>query len=140
MDNPITFKLQLPAEHRHLNVAGACVAAILERQPALNEPENVIYNVQLALQEACANIVNHAYSGQPGQIIDIAFELEVSPVCLGISLRDTGRSFNPDTVAEPDLNEVSDGGYSLFLMKQLMDEITYTPLSSGNHWYLVKNL
>ncbi len=139
-NNPATVRLELPAEHRYLNIAGACAAALLERQPALSDPEILTYNVQLALQEACTNIVDHAYNLQAGAMFAITFSLHDTPARLIVDLHDTGQSFNPEAVSAPNLDEPAEGGYGMFLIRELMDDISYSTLPDGNHLQLVKNL
>ena len=133
------FQLDLPAELRYLHVIGACLGAILERVEGIEEPEILRYNMELAVQETCTNIVEHAYAGQDGGRIHVQFTLNHTPRNLTVDIRDTGRSFNPDLVTEPDLDTVQYRGYGLFLIKELMDQATYVPGPTGNHWQLVKN-
>ena len=134
------IQLELPANHKYLNILSACLSALLERVEGLVEPTMLIYSVQLALQEACANIVDHAYSGQTGGRIEVTFTIEPFPRRLTIDLHDTGQPFEPEAVPAPDLDEVQVHGYGLFLMRTLLDEATYQSLPGHNYWHLVKNL
>jgi serine/threonine-protein kinase RsbW len=118
---------------------GACLGAMLERVEEIEEPEILRYNVELAVQEACTNIVEHAYAGQDGGRVHVQFTLSRLPRRLTVDIRDTGKSFDPDLVAEPDLDTIQYRGYGLFLIKELMDQATYHPGPTGNHWCLVKN-
>jgi serine/threonine-protein kinase RsbW len=136
---PTVIRLELPAEHRYLNVVGACAAALLARAPGLQEADIVNYNVELALQEACSNLVDHAYAGQPGRIV-IEFGYTEGDRQLTVDLYDTGRPFDPQTAPEPALDGVQVRGYGLFLIRNLMDEVSYEAEGGRNHWRLVKNL
>jgi serine/threonine-protein kinase RsbW len=136
---PVLVRLEIPAEHRHLNVVGACVTALLAHAPGLKEAEILNYNVELALQEACSNIVDHAYAGQPGRIV-IQFDYAEAARQLTVDLYDSGRAFDPDAVPGPDLEDVQVHGYGLFLVRSLMDEVSYESSPDGNHWRLVKKL
>jgi anti-sigma regulatory factor (Ser/Thr protein kinase) len=131
MPKPVT--LTIPADFAYLHIAGAAVAALLE-----HDPEDVAYNVQLALQEACTNIVRHAYAGQPDGLITITMTRH--PQRLTVELTDTGTCFDPSTVDPPDLDQPQEGGYGLFLMYTLMDDISYHPEAAGNTWRLTKLL
>jgi len=139
MNLPDSFQLDLPADLRYLNVVGACLGAILERTEGVGDLAGLRYNVELALQETCTNVVEHAYAGQEGGRIHVQFTLSPTPHRLTVDIRDTGRPFNPDLVAEPDLDTVQYRGYGLFLIKELMDQVTYEPGPANNHWQLVKN-
>ena len=135
-----TIRLDVPATHRYLNVVGACITAVLARVEGLVEPAVVAYSVQLAVHEICTNIVEHAYAGQPEGRITITLALLIEPRCLIISLHDTGRSFDPAHVPAPNLKDGQVGGYGLFLVRELMDDVSYQPQPGSNCWRLVKGL
>lgn len=140
MGNPSdTIRLDLPATPRYLNVLGDCIAALLSHVNTLPDSQATIYNVQLAVHEACANIIDHAYDGQGGRI-NITMALNWQPPQLTIELVDTGKSFDPSAVPPTNLDEPHVRGYGLHLMKQLMDEVVYQTASNSNTWRLVKNL
>jgi sigma-B regulation protein RsbU (phosphoserine phosphatase) len=93
------------------------------------------YAVELAIDEACTNIIEHAYQGENRG--DIECTCESNNDCLTFVLRDHGKPFNPATVNTPDLDASIDdravGGLGVFLMKQLMDEVHFESLGeSGN--------
>jgi serine/threonine-protein kinase RsbW len=131
--------LTVPATMRHLNIVGAAIAELLAREPGLTEPAADSYNTQLAVQEICANIVEHAYAGAPGRIT-ITLSVVAHPHRLVMELSDTGRPFDPELVAAPDLDEVHEGGYGLFLARELLDELSYETHGGHNRWRLVKHL
>ena len=134
------IRLDLPASHKHLNILGACISELLVRVEHVDDREAIMYNMQLAAHEACANIIDHAYAGDSGRRILITLTLAGCPRRLIIELHDTGFSFDLAAVPEPNLDEAHDHGYGLFLMRSLMDEVTYTSRPEGNHWALVKHL
>jgi serine/threonine-protein kinase RsbW len=134
------IRLDLPATHKHLNILSACIAEMLTRIDNISEREALTYNLQLAAHEACANIIDHAYVGDVEQRIIITLTLAAPPRRMIIDLHDTGYSFDITTVPEPNLNEAHDHGYGLFLMRSLMDEVSYIAQPRGNHWSLVKHL
>ncbi len=134
-----TIRLDLPATPRYLNVLGDCIAALLSHVNTLPDPQTTIYNVQLAVHEACTNIIDHAYNGQEGRI-NITMTLNWQPPKLTIELVDTGKSFDPLAVPPANLDEPHVRGYGLHLMKQLMDDVTYKTAPGSNMWRLVKNL
>jgi serine/threonine-protein kinase RsbW len=134
------IRLDLPATHKHLNILGACISEFLARVENVDDREAIAYNLQLAAHEACANIIDHAYAGKTEHRILIKLSLIVRPRRLTIELHDTGCSFDIASIPEPNLNEAHDHGYGLFLMRSLMDEVTYTSQPEGNYWVLVKHL
>lgn len=135
-----TIRLDLPAEHQHLNVVGACLKAILERVDGVSDLDMLAYNLELALHETCTNIVEHAYAEQTGRI-RIAMSITTAPQRqLIIDLHDTGASFDLHNTNEPDLENAQIHGYGLFLMRQLLDDVAYRSNATSNHWKLTKNI
>ena len=59
--------LDLPASYRYLNVLGDCVAELL-KQATLPPDSVLVTELQLAVQETCTNIVDHALMGAAGRI------------------------------------------------------------------------
>ena len=99
------------------------------------------YAVQMAVDEACTNIIEYAYGGE-GQG-DIECACRIDDDSLTVILHDHGRPFDPDCVPDPDLKACLEdrkvGGLGLYFMRQLMDKVhfDFTP-DSGNVLTLVK--
>lgn len=87
-----------------------------------------IYAVQLAVDEASSNIIEHAYGGESQELIECTCTL--APGSLIVSLKDCGHHFDASLISDPDLSsdieERQPGGLGLYFMRQLMDEITFT--------------
>lgn len=99
--------------------------------------------VQLAVDEACSNIIEHAYGGEGRG--DIECTCRVNDDGLTVILRDHGRPFDPSLVPEPDPYPSLDdetctgGGLGLYFMRQLMDEVCFDfAPDSGNVVTMVK--
>jgi serine/threonine-protein kinase RsbW len=102
----------------------------------------ILYDVQLAVDEACTNIISHGYADlDPGSII---LDLEIDPDKLTVSLTDFGHSFEPGTAPIPDVDapieERELGGFGLFLIQQSMDDMNYQVTEDGNKMILTKYL
>ena len=61
-----------------------------------------VYAVQLAVDEACSNIIEHAYGEQGGGEIECTCETVANG--LKITLYDQGNPFNPEDIPELDLH------------------------------------
>jgi serine/threonine-protein kinase RsbW len=101
-----------------------------------------IYDLQLAVDEACANVIKHGYGGQPGRI-----EVTVGPVEEGVQVvvRDWAGAFDPHAVPAPDveapLEERRLGGLGLFLMRKVMDDVSFAfDAERGNTLTMVKRI
>jgi len=88
--------------------------------------ESTIHDLQLAVDEACCNLVKHGYDGLGGQV-----ELALEPTDDGVTvtIRDWGRAFEPNDVPVPDvdapLEQRPAGGLGLFIMRHMMDEVQF---------------
>jgi serine/threonine-protein kinase RsbW len=97
------------------------------------------FDLELAIEEACANVLEHAYSGNGGAF-SVEFTVQGADVEIGV--RDQGQAFKPDAVKPPDLyasgEERRVGGMGLHLMKTLMDEVEFSFTEQGNLLRMVK--
>ncbi|MFQ5398765.1 MAG: ATP-binding protein [Anaerolineae bacterium] len=117
------------------------------RQAGFNE--DAVFHVELACDEACTNIIEHAYdAAEEGQII-VSWEIDGDD--FKVTIRDSGRNFNPDEVPPPSLvqssleNDNMDtlrvGGLGMHFMRSLMDEVRYCfDQQHGNMLVMVKKL
>jgi serine/threonine-protein kinase RsbW len=130
--------LEIPADHRFLHVVSACLAALMEGVEDIAERDAFIYNVQLAVQEACTNIIEHAYCQRAEARLEVRISMPARPRRLTVDLYDCGRPFDATHVVEPNLDEPQIRGYGLFLMRQLTDAVQYERVENRNHWQLSK--
>ena len=90
--------------------------------------QDLIFHVQMAVDEACSNVIEHAYQGQDRGDITLCVD------CNGeewiIAIYDTGLAFDPSLVPEPNLNanidDIKTGGLGLYFMSQLMDKVEFS--------------
>jgi serine/threonine-protein kinase RsbW len=100
-----------------------------------------VYAVQMAVDEACSNIIEHAYGGEGRGTIECT--CRINDDGLTVILRDYGCSFDPTCVPEPDihccLEERDESGLGLYFIRQLMDKVRFECTSdAGNVLTLVK--
>jgi serine/threonine-protein kinase RsbW len=106
-------------------------------------PSSTIDNIILAVDEACTNIIKHAYKLSPkGEII---IRIDYDEEKFTITIIDYGKSFEPDRIPRPDLQkyylEHRVGGLGMYLMKSLMDNVEYiTVPGKYNQVLLSKNI
>jgi serine/threonine-protein kinase RsbW len=109
----------------------------------INIPKDVAENIILAVDEACTNIIKHAYKYSPDGEIIVKVKPSLSKFV--VSIIDNGLSFEPDSIPEPDLQKYYRqrrvGGLGVYLMKTLMDEVKYVSKPGKyNEVLLSKNL
>lgn len=98
------------------------------------------YAVRLAVDEACANIIEHAYENKGGEIECLVKD---SASALTITLKDWGKPFDPAQIPEPNvkatLEERSQGGLGLYFILKMMDEVKFEfPPQGPNQLTLTK--
>ena len=96
-----------------------------------------IFAIELAMGEALSNIIRHAYDGEAGHEIHLA--LTIDETKFGLTIIDSGRKFDPAIHPPPKLDVPREGGYGIYLIKKVMDEVTYdTSTPKGTQLDLVK--
>ncbi len=106
--------------------------------------QTAIFHIELACDEACTNVIEHAYNGEDKGKITVSWQMKDGAFI--INIHDNGRSFNPDAVPVPTLppdasdpENVKVGGLGIHFMRQLMDEVRFTfDDKVGNTLTLVK--
>jgi serine/threonine-protein kinase RsbW len=132
--------LRMQAILKNVPLATQCVTRWAE---IAGFDERALYEIQLAVDEACANVVDHAYRGvEPG---DFEVSCLLDDLGLTIDVCDWGRGFELEDVEQPDvdapLEERTLGGLGLFIVKKVMDDVEFTFDSrSGNRLRMVKRI
>ena len=120
------IRLRVPGTLKFRSVAVRVVAeACRLAQGRDGEQEGDEFEAQTvsAFGEAFNNVAIHGYEGvSPGDVdIEVDWTLEE----FSIQLTDTGRSFDPDTIGPPELEDLPEGGMGLFIMRSFMDDVEY---------------
>jgi len=93
------------------------------------------YTVETAVDEACSNIIEHAYGGEERG--DIECTCSETADKLTIILCDQGEPFDPNSVSEPDLSlpleDRDNHGLGLYFMRKWMDEIHFEQRPGGGN-------
>ena len=138
------------AEEQHLSVPGrfeylaqiADFVTSAAREAGLSDDD--VFHVEMAVDEACSNIIEHAYAKASGDI-ELICRVE-EPGDFRIVIHDHGEPFDPDSVPQPNLNSspkldvVQEGGLGLYFMRKLMDDVRFkfTP-GQGNELIMLKH-
>ncbi len=99
------------------------------------------YQLKLAADEVCTNIIIHGYANQTPGPITLTFQREAQQV--QITILDQGMPFDPSQAPTPVLDEDwatrPIGGLGVYLMHEIMDEVRYhADPNQGNCLTLVK--
>ena len=85
--------------------------------------DETIDRVILAVQEAAANILIHAYRSEVGRPIRLDLKADAKQV--GLTLTHDGADFDPSVVPPPAFDGTRPGGFGVYLINQCMDEVCY---------------
>ena len=102
----------------------------------------VVFNLNLVLEEAVVNIINYAYPKEDHELIYLSAKLHNDSIML--VLTDTGKEFDPTMAPEADITLSADerpiGGLGIFLIRQIMNEVKYERIEGKNVLTLEKKL
>ena len=91
-------------------------------------------NLNLVMEEMVSNVIFYAYP--EGKTADIELTAESNDKELTFVLSDQGREFDPTAKedADPDVNpmEREIGGMGIFIVKNIMNQVTYQRLEGKN--------
>ena len=97
-------------------------------------------DIVLAVDEACQNVIRHAY-GSEGEG-DIAIEIRHRPDAMILTLRDFADPVDISKIKPRDLDDLRPGGLGTHLISEVMDEVDFLPppIDGGNLLRLVKKI
>lgn len=103
---------------------------------------DVVFNLNLVLEEAVVNVINYAYPKEEHQSIYLSARLHEDSIIL--VLTDSGVEFDPTIAPEVDITLSAEerpiGGLGIFLIRQIMNEVSYERIDGKNVLTLSKKL
>jgi anti-sigma regulatory factor (Ser/Thr protein kinase) len=105
-------------------------------------PASVINALNVVVDEAVSNAINHGYDA--GVRGEIAVRLRRAPDGVSVEVEDDGKPFDPLQAPPPDLSLPLErrpiGGLGIHLIRNLMDEVSYARVGGRNVLKMVKHL
>ncbi len=101
-------------------------------------PDDCLFAVRLALEEALSNAIKHGNQLDPDKTVTVRFYVE--PEKIQIIITDQGQGFDPTAVPDPTTDEHLEdpSGRGITLMRAYMDEVAYN--SRGNEVRMLKRI
>ncbi|MCC6421550.1 MAG: ATP-binding protein [Gemmataceae bacterium] len=93
--------------------------------------DEALNRLELALSEAVANIMLHAYRREPGQPIEVTVTTALDHV--GVTIFHEGEGFDPDAVQPPVFDAGRESGFGVYLIRQSVDEVEFLRDDTGRH-------
>jgi anti-sigma regulatory factor (Ser/Thr protein kinase) len=136
---PKRCELEVTSDLENLEKIADFVMEAAERA-GLSSQES--FQVQMAVDEACTNIMQYAYGDERGSL-QLCCNCEDD--AFSVTITDHGKPFDPDQVPAPDLDspleDRSTGGLGIFFMRKMMDEIHFEFSDrEGNRLTMVKRI
>jgi serine/threonine-protein kinase RsbW len=118
------FTLHVPSSTENLALIREFVTTV-GVQAGMSEDD--VAKLVLAVDEACANVIEHAYGHDLTK--EVMLRAHFDDEALHIAVIDTGKGFDPAAVPQPGLDQLvaehKSGGLGMRLIKRLMDEVQY---------------
>jgi serine/threonine-protein kinase RsbW len=135
-------KSRLVIDARLEEVRRAC-EFVVEAAEAAGLDERAVYHCQMAVDETLTNVIEHGYSFEESDhTIEVGCVVEEDRFL--ITIIDDGPAFNPLDHESPDpsapLDEREPGGWGIYFIRRLMDDVHYERVGVRNHLTLVKSL
>jgi sigma-B regulation protein RsbU (phosphoserine phosphatase) len=130
-------ELRFPAEPRELKKVRA---EVRKQALAAGCDERAAHDITMAVDEACQNVIRHAYGAERKG--DIVLRIDREGKELVFSLLDFAPRIDPAKVKPRDLDDVRPGGLGTFLIREVMDsaEFVEPPPGCGNLLRMVKRI
>jgi serine/threonine-protein kinase RsbW len=135
-----TFALHVPSSTENLSMIRDFVKSI-GLQAGMEEME--VARLEMAVDEACANVMEHAYGSDTTK--EVSIRATVDEETVQIEVIDTGKGFDPAAIQQTKLEDLISakrtGGLGMRLMKSFMDEVHYQMIDGvKNELKMVKRL
>ena len=131
--------LTIIAEIKNLEIV---IDFVLEHLRKYNCPKNVLLLIRLAVEEIFVNISSYAYDPSVGPA-EIRCEVLEDPLRVVIQFLDGGKPFDPLAQDEANTSEAAlmmrEGGLGILLVKETMDDVSYTYENGKNILTILKN-
>ena len=146
---PLAESIDTPADEQILRIRVPARADRLKLIRAATEqaakfveaPDAWNFDLKMAVDEACQNIIRHAYKNSP-EAGDIVIDYIRRGEALEVDIMDFADPIDPGTIKTRDVSEVRPGGLGVHLIKSVCDEARFVtpPPGIGNLFKLTKRL
>jgi anti-sigma regulatory factor (Ser/Thr protein kinase) len=121
---------EFPSDVRQLAAVRALVRDACRRSWSSADEEGLA-QLELAVDEAAANVMLHAYAGQADRPLEVVILAE--PDRVSVSLFHQGEPLDPKRVPPPAFDGSRESGFGLYLIRQAVDACTFFQDERGHH-------
>lgn len=138
MDKATSYQKKVNASTQNLSAVRDFVSSHAREQGFSTQQ---VADIQLAVDEAYTNIIKHAYNNDASQKVLINLEFDGDKMI--VTLTDHGIAFDVQKYKKPDLKKQIQrkkrGGMGVYLMRKLMDDVSYQVKNQKNILRMCKN-
>jgi serine/threonine-protein kinase RsbW len=135
----IQVDVVVPTQTKYLDLIGSIGERIAKELDSFTGDRAALaYQLNLVLTEATVNAIKHACDDDRENCVRVAIHLQENE--LNIKVYDHGQGFDLETVPSPDFEHPGESGMGLFLIRSLMDSVTYTRQEDYNVLEIIKYL
>lgn len=130
------IELRIPSDPAFLRLLRNTIASLCALAGFCRRDSSKIV---LAVDEACTNVIRHAYNSQTGKPIFITCEIQTEN--LVITIVDLGEPADLRSIKSRPLHDIRPGGLGVYIIRSVMDEVRYENLADiGNRVVMCKHL
>lgn len=128
--------IAIPSHPKYLSVVRAVTGKMGE---LCDIDESGIEDMKLAVDEACTNVIKHAYKGDVSR--KIVLKYKITRKAFKVSIEDSGIKARIDLLKGRNLNEIRPGGLGIHLIRRVFDVLAFDERKkNGNRLVLIKYL
>lgn len=130
-ESDIHLEIVVPNHTRYLSLIGNIAEQVAKAlHDYTGDREALAYHLNVVLTEAMVNAIEHASPADNQKTVRVC--LRIADKDLRIYVYDQGQGFDIDAVPAPDFANLSERGRGLFLIRSLMDGVSYRKTECGN--------
>ena len=137
--NQLEVDIKVPNQTRYLSLIGRIgedIAKELGRYSG--DRETLAHHINVVLTEATANAIKYAGPDDREKMVHICITICASELLIRVF--DHGQGFDINTIQTPNFDSLEDSGRGIFIIRSLMDSVTYKKLPKGNVLEMSKRL
>lgn len=133
MDRVVAYTFNLRPKLDDLSKLRTKIEHIFEKENIFDELTRK--NILLALTELFVNIVKH---GNSPRSKFVKFHIKRFPSFVELTMYDNGNTYDPTSIKPPNISELPESGFGVFLVKSLMDSFEYYPKDKSGDFNITK--
>lgn len=134
-----TLDLRVPGRTEYLSLVGSIAECVAQRlEDYRGDRETLAFHLNLVVTEAVGNAIRHGLSDHSRSRLRICIEVRGDELI--IEVHDHGQGFDLSTLPSMQPDDLDEGGRGVFVMRSLMDSVSYRRTKVGNVLEMRKRL